>query len=103
MVRLLNPRHFCIVNTSTPVLYCVSCIVLEKIIKLSPDFIDAYINLGNIYFDLGQLEKSVNSFKRANKEIWRKNRSFRSWTGAFSGRWYCEGLWFGQRSGWRNG
>ena len=42
-----------------------SIVILEKIIKYSPKFIDAYINLGNIYNDLNQLEKSAEYFKKA--------------------------------------
>ena len=33
--------------------------ILKKIIHTKPNYLDAYINLGNIYLDLNQLEKSA--------------------------------------------
>ena len=43
-----------------------SIIVLKKIIKQFPRFIDAHINLGNIYADLHQFKKAENCFKYAS-------------------------------------
>ena len=34
--------------------------VLNSIVKKDPSFVEAYINFGNVYLDVGQLKKSEN-------------------------------------------
>ena len=45
--------------------------------------------------EISEIKKVLTkNFKRANKKIWRKNRSFRSWSSIICRGWYCQNIRF---------